>query len=68
MRKPRARPTADTIQLEGPGNPTLTPPPQRRTGAMVAVGIFAVALLGAAGVIVTRPEFVSVVRAFAGGV
>ncbi len=68
MRKTRARPTADTIQLEGPSDPTLTPPPQRRTGAIVAVGIFAIAIIGVAGVLVTRPELVNVVRAFAGGI
>jgi len=57
---------AATIELEGPSSTTLTPPPARNTGMVVAFGLLMVAIVGVVGVFVARPELGHVVQAFVG--
>ena len=57
------------IDLEGPSEATLTPPPQRRTGLIVALTLGA--LTGGTMISLARvyPEFfVTAVQAFVGGI
>lgn len=66
-RSPRRHESAEHIELQGPDNPTITRPPERRVGVMVVGSIVGVALVGLLGLTVAKPElFVNVVQAFVG--
>lgn len=68
MRKKQRPPVDPTehIELEGPASVTLTPPPARRAGPTVLAAVLLLALLGVVGVLLARPELVTVVQAFVG--
>ncbi len=56
------------IELQGPEDPTLTPPPQRRIGLLLGVGFLTFVFVGVFGLIALQPElFVTAVQAFVGG-
>ena len=58
----------ETIELQGPEDPTLTPPPQRQTGILLILGFALMILVGVLGLMLVQPElFVGVVQAFVGG-
>lgn len=57
-----------TLELQGPEDPTLTPPPQRRVGLLLAFGFLAFAFASVFGLVILQPElFVTAVQAFVGG-
>lgn len=67
QRRKRHQP-ADQIQLEGPSGFTLTPPPLKRTGAVVTSGVVAAVLLGLGALALAQPTlFTRAVQAFVGG-
>lgn len=58
----------EAIELQGPEDPTLTPPPERQTGILLALGVAIVFLVGVLGVLLVQPAlFVGAVQAFVGG-
>lgn len=60
--------SAGGADLEGPEESTLTPPPRRRLGLVVALFFVALGGLGLLGVALAQPEFfVTAVQAFVGG-
>lgn len=66
---PKARKVTEAVfELQGPIDPTLTPPPSRRTGVVVVSSVFGLAVAVLAAVAVAKPElFVTAVQAFVGG-
>lgn len=67
MRKSK-RATVEQVDLEGPTESTLTPPPQRRLGLAIALILVTLAGLGALGLAIAQPEFfVTAVQAFSLG-
>ncbi len=64
----RSRESAGGADLEGPKESTLTPPPRRRLGLVIALSLVALGGLGLLGVVLAQPEFfVTAVQAFVGG-
>lgn len=68
MRRPRA-PSEPDVELEGPTEFTLTPPPTRRVSVMIVSLLTVLVLLSLAGLVFANPEFfVTAVQAFVGGI
>lgn len=65
--KRRQRAPAELGELEGPSGSTLTPPPTRRVGGLLAAALAVLALAGITGLAIVRPGvFVTAVQAFVG--
>jgi hypothetical protein len=61
--------SAGQVELEGPSDSILTPPPKRRTGVLVAATLAVVALAGIVSLAIVKPDlFVTAVEAFVGGI
>lgn len=61
--------SAGQVELEGPQNSTLTPPPTRQVGVLIASFLMILVLLGVVGLAIALPEFfVTAVQAFVGGI
>lgn len=58
----------EAVELQGPDDPTLTPPPERQTGILLVLGVAIMCLVGVLGVLLVQPAlFVNAVQAFVGG-
>lgn len=57
-----------TLELQGPEDPTLTPPPQRQLGLLLGAGALVLVFVGVLSLVALQPGlFVTAVQAFVGG-
>lgn len=63
----RQRASADALHLDGPSDPTLTPPPRRRTRLIIVSSLIGLLVIGLVGLAAIQADlFANAVQAFVG--